>query len=243
MPSGRKRSKRWWGYFVWIGAALMVAVPEITAASFSRDTLGFITISETVGHLERYHNWIELGVIGVIVAAVVSLVRIPPRQSGAQKTAAGAARTPGGRITFHSTPGTTKHPSTWDEEAAPWIFLAAAIVAAGLVAFGGWATAEWWDDARRFHVSFVIYVSLATLWFVIPGLLAVFAGEDVPFPTMFRTVHDLEDWLKGRSWRWMLGPKLAWLVTPVIFWGLVVLLIHLTLYPYPNITDVLNPNG
>src|SRR5438874_1193185 len=33
MPSvTRHRSKRWWGYFVWVGAALVVGVPEITAA-------------------------------------------------------------------------------------------------------------------------------------------------------------------------------------------------------------------
>ena len=56
-------SKQAWGYFVWVGAALMLAVPEFTARS-RNGALGFKTASETIGHLERYHNWIELGVIG-----------------------------------------------------------------------------------------------------------------------------------------------------------------------------------
>ena len=60
---------------VWVGAALMLAVPEITGA-ISDGALGFMTASETIGHLERYHNWVELGVIGAIVLIVYSLIQV-----------------------------------------------------------------------------------------------------------------------------------------------------------------------
>ncbi|MGD0273235.1 MAG: hypothetical protein ABSB96_05875 [Gaiellaceae bacterium] len=84
---------------------------------------------------------------------------------------------------------------------------------------------------------------LGLLWLVMPSILAFVLAKDMPFPTLFRTIKNLEDWLKTRTWRWSLGPILAWLVSYVILAGLVILLLHLTLYPYPNITKVLNPTG
>jgi hypothetical protein len=62
----------------------------------------------------------------------------------------------------------------------------------------------------------------------------------VPFPTAFQTVANLEEWLRRKG---RFGPFLAWLVTYVIAAGLVILLLHLTLYPYPDITHILNPKG
>ena len=74
-------------------------------------------------------------------------------------------------------------------------------------------------------------------------MLASAVGRDVPFPTMFRTVVNFEDWLRARRWPRGLGPASAWLLTYVIVAGLSILLLHLTLYPYPNITKILNPSG
>lgn len=92
----------------------------------------------------------------------------------------------------------------------------------------------------------MLYGSISLLWLVAPSVAAFAWGKDVPFPTLFRTVQNLEDWLRTRSWKLgtkPLGPVLAWVVSYVILWGLVVLLLHLAFYPYPDITDILNPNG
>ena len=56
-------------------------------------------------------------------------------------------------------------------------------------------------------------------------------------------MRNLEQWLEQARLPWNLGPLLAWFVTYVILAGLVILLIHLTLYPYPDITHILNPKG
>jgi hypothetical protein len=243
VPSVKKPTHRWWGYFVWVGAGLMLAVPEITAM-FSNGALGFVTASETIGHIERYHNWVELGFIGTLVLIVSSLYKVSVDRAGEPQPEGEPTRTRGGRLTFHSreTP-TAKHEQEFEDEDASLIFAASALVSAGLIALGGWAATHWWDDPRRFHASFVIYVSVAMLWFVIPSLVALFTGNDVPYPTMVRTVQDGTDWLKNRTWPLALGPKLAWTATFVILWGLAILFVHLTLYPYPNITHILNPSG
>jgi hypothetical protein len=237
-------SKRRWGYFVWVGAALMLAVPEFTAA-ISHGALGFVTASETIGHLERYHNWIELGVIGALVLIVYSLFKVSFQAAGEPSPVEGkATRTTGGRLTFHPTrTSNAKTPKDFGDENAHLIFAVCAVVSALLVAFAGWASVNWWDDPRRFHASFVIYVSVAVLWFVGPSLVAFFWGADVPYPTMVRTVKNLSDWFEKQTWPWSLGPKLGWLVTFVILWGLVILFVHLTLYPYPDITHVIDPTG
>jgi hypothetical protein len=229
---------------VWVGAALMLAVPELTAM-ISNGALGFITASETIGHLERYHNWIELGVIGAMVLIVYSLYEVSLHRAGEPGPAAGkATRTTGGRLTFH--PGEKsidKSPKEFGDESAPLLFAVCAVGSAVVIAVAGWAATRWWDDPKRFHASFVIYVSVAMLWFVTPSLVAFFSGDDVPYPTMVRTVKNLSDWFEKQTWRWALGPKLAWFVTFVILWGLAILFAHLLLYPYPDITHIVDPTG
>jgi hypothetical protein len=45
------------------------------------------------------------------------------------------------------------------------------------------------------------------------------------------------------TWNDSLGPSFAWLVSYLILAALVILLLRLTLYPFPNITKILNPGG
>jgi hypothetical protein len=241
-------AKRRWGYLVWVVAALVVAVPEITAA-VDHGVLPFTTISEMVGHLERIWNPTELIVIGVIVLAVFSAVRVPPqsqtdRDPAERPTGNEPTRTPGGRLTLQEPQPIT--PPAFDDQQAPRLFAVAAVVSFALVAGATLAAIEWWDDPRHFHPAYVLYGSVALLWLVIPSLVAFVWAKDVPFPSLFRTIANLEEWLRSRTWSLgslSLGPALGWLVSYVIVWGLVVLLLHLTLYPYPAITHILNPNG
>jgi hypothetical protein len=237
----RVGTKRRWGYLVWVAAALMLVVPEITAA-ISHGALGFVTASETIGHIERYHNWVELGVVGAIVLIVFSLLQVRLDKVGQTPDDGKATRTPGGRLTFH--PQDLKDAKEFDDEGAPVAFVVYAVASAALIAFAGWAAREWWDDPRRFHASILIYALVALLWFVVPSIVAFVRGSDVAYPTMVRTVQNLADWFRKQdTWPWQLGPKLAWFVTFVIIWGLVILFVHLTFYPYPDITHVINPSG
>jgi hypothetical protein len=232
-------TKRRLGYLIWGVAAAVIAIPELIAAAGGG--LGFIhfkTISETTGHLERYHPWVELVVVAAIVFFAYSYFRTSPHADDKPNL----GRTPGGRLTTQEhADGRARE--DFDDQKARGIFLViTALVLAG-VAFLTWAAVEWWDDKRHFHPSFVLYGLLFLIWLVIPSLYVFFGGREVPFPTLYRTVRNFEEWLEQLRLPWNLGPLLAWFATYVILAGLVILLIHLTLYPYPDITHILNPKG
>ena len=237
--SVRHLKKRRWGYFIWVVAGLVIGVPEI-AAFFTHRALHIITISETVGHLERHHTWFELLVIAGIVLPVYSIVRVRPHATTGEGK---PRRTPGGRLTIAAAAAAAAERT---EEGAPRIFaFAAAFVLAG-IGFGTWAASEWWDDQRHFHPSLVLYTSLFAFWVAAPSVVAFLLHKDAPFPTLFKSIGNLEEWLASRTWRLGrrdVGPILAWLVGYVILAGLVILLLHLTLYPFPDITHTINPGG
>jgi hypothetical protein len=254
-------------------AGVVIAVPEITAA-FDGDALWFTTISAMVGHLEFLWSLTELFVIAAIVLALFATVRKPPPKPqpgtpadshlGTVGDAAGEAhpirtedppatseirepqRTPGGRLALTVATATEIEAANFDAEQAPLLFVLAAVVALTIVSLGTWAAVTWWNDARHFHPAYVLYGSLGLLWLVIPNLVTFWWGSDPPYPTLFRTVKNLEDWLSSIGWKVRsrpVGPMFAWFVSFLIVWGLVVLLLHLTLYPFPDITHILDPKG
>lgn len=137
--------KRRWGYAVWIVAGAVIGVPEIWAAA-DGDDLPFATISETIGHLERHHPWVELVVVALIVLAVYATTRKP---------AAGAAQTPAGRLTLRTPP--QKPSAVFDDEDAPWLFGVGALAARALVAGLTWLAAARWDDPHDYHAGYVLY--------------------------------------------------------------------------------------
>jgi hypothetical protein len=207
-----------------------------------------------MGHLEFLWNPTELLVIAAIVFALFSSIRFPPATSAVEEEMPASEeqanplqpeRTPGGRLTLPgAAPPVT--PAEFDQGSAPRWFLVAAFISSAGVVLATLAAITWWDDERHFHPAYVLYGLLALLWLVIPSLIAFLAVKDPPFPTLFRTAANLEDWLRTRGWKLgqrPLGPLLAWLVSFIILWGLVVLLLHITLYPFPNITHILNPDG
>ena len=234
-----KPTNRRLGYLIWGVAAAVIAIPELLAAAGAG--LGFLhfkTISETTGHLERYHPWVELVVVAGIVFFAYSYFRTSPHADERPNL----GRTRGGRLTMddHADHDARER---FDRDEPTRIFLVAAAVVLVGVALATLAAIKWWDDERHFHPSYVLYGLLFLLWLVIPSLVAFFGGPDVQFPTLFRTVRNLEEWLAKSSLPYNLGPMLAWFVAYLILAGLVILLLHLTLYPYPDITHIIDPKG
>jgi Amino acid permease len=226
-------NRRTWGYLMWGIAGLVIGIPEITAAvAGKQDALPFTTISAMTGHLERHHTWVELIVVAAIVYGVLSSFREAPGP-GAQ------GKTPAGRLTVRPA-AVGEHRAAFGADTAPVWFAVAAVGSFVLITLATLAAIHWWDDKHHYRPAYVLYGLIGLLWLVVPGLVAFFGGKDVPFPTIFQTVRNLEESLRPRG---RFGPFLAWLVAYVVVAGLAILLLHLTLYPYPDITHILNPNG
>ncbi len=89
-----------WGYVMWGAMALVIAIPEITAAVDHK--VPWPTISGMTGHLEYRWSWVALIVVALIVFAAFHAVRYPWSQSGHLATQANQrklGRTPAGRFT------------------------------------------------------------------------------------------------------------------------------------------------
>lgn len=196
------------GYAVWLAAGVVLAVPEVWA--LVDDDVPWPTISGTIGHLEYRWSGTAVVVVGAIVLSALLTIRYPPPL---QQAGTAARRTEGGRLSMEPATASRRQlsPSAY--------FPAAAIV----VIAGSLASAAL--DGDRWRLAYVLYGLIAMFWIVIPSLAAYFFARDVPFPTLFRTIVDLE----RRLHRFAL----------VVAAGLVVLLLHLAFYPWPDISHVL----
>ncbi len=226
-------SRRRWGYVVWGVALGFVFVPEILAAiPLTESQLPFPTISATTGHLEYVHAEWEIAPTALIVLVLYSLLRTPR----------GAHRTPGGRLTFHDR--APQH--AYEDEVLRDLWFALRALAVALVVAGGTLLAyHYWPNQYvghrklpNYRVAYVLYGSIGLFWIALPTIQSLARGRDAEFPTLIRTVQNLEEWVSQH-----LGRAVGWLMSFVLLWGMVFLLLHLTFYPFPNITHVLNPNG
>ncbi|MFD6162528.1 hypothetical protein ACFWF7_02925 [Nocardia sp. NPDC060256] len=209
-PAVAGRSAEFWGYVMWGSAGLVIAVPELASAT---GLAGWPTISATIGHLETQHDWVR--VLVVFVIAVVGYYAIPQllvNPAMPPSVLAGKPVTAGGRVTRAN--GGMRFAS-----------LGGYLVLAGVAYFGAvaYAVADRAVNPDSYLGAYVLYGTIALLWVVVPSLLALFASRDVPFPTLFRTIGYLE--------------RRAHPVAAVLTGLLVVLLIHLALYPWPRILD------
>lgn len=75
-------------------------------------------------------------------------------------------------------------------------------------------------EDHRYVVGYVMYASIAFWWVVLPSWAVYKKGLQLPFPSLFGTFIALE--------------KRAPFATTVIGGGLLILLIHLVLYPWPD---------
>jgi hypothetical protein len=195
-----------WGYAVWGTAGVVIAIPEIWSAI---TTPGWKTISGTVGHLEWHWNAVAIIVVALIAIVAAHAVRFSlPRDPKGVRQADGKTlgRTPGGRF--------TRSPDEVGD--FPFWYLPVAVVAvivpSALVAI---------LSSDQWVLGYVMYGLIATFGVAIPSLLAFLLKKDVPFSTLARTIADLE--------------HRSHLVAMVIIAGLAVLLVHLSLYPWPDI--------
>jgi hypothetical protein len=96
----------------------------------------------------------------------------------------------------------------------PWQLSVLLAVVAGAV------TRIFTDD--KYVLGYAIYGSLAIYGMLVPSLLVLFFRKDVQFPTLFVTFRHLRS-------------RLPWVAT-IVAAGLAILVIHLALYPWPDIT-------
>jgi hypothetical protein len=205
---GDVRGREARGYAVWLTAGIVLAIPELWAAV--GDEVPWPTISGTVGHLEYRWSATAVLVVGALVFSALLTIRYPPPLP--DDTAA-VGRTASGRLSPKPDRATRRQLSPW-----AYFPLAAAVVIGGSLAS---ATV----DGDMWHLAYVLYGSIGMFWIAIPSAAAYLFGRDVPFPTLFRTIADLE----RRVHRFALFVAAA----------LVVLLLHLAFYPWPDISHVL----
>jgi hypothetical protein len=222
--------KERWGYWVWLVFAGIVLFPELWAA-FWKDSAPFPTISGTTADLEYRSPILGLVVVGVIVLCLYSALRYPVTKTGVLappnpspddaptyygEDALLPYRTPGGgRFTRSTTPVRELAAKLYFALAFAAILLATTIAA---LITGG---------TDEYAVGHTLYGSILLWWVLLPSALAwpKHFAVDIPFPTLFETVRSLERRLR----------VLALVVTA----GLVILVLHLALYPWPsNIPDL-----
>lgn len=209
-----------WGYVVWGAMGIVVALPELLAAT---SDVGFPTISGTVGYLEYWHPEFAILIIAVLVWGAFHAVRVTtdiPRVSPSDRQApttaggepaTGLVRAPGGRLSLART-FQPLHPRFY-------IPLALAVVA------GAFFIVRLSRPHDRYLQGEVLYGAIAVVWIVIPGWLAYRHGRWVPYATLFRTIQDLESRLRSAA--------------IVVAAGILVLLVHLAFYPWPaSIPDI-----
>jgi hypothetical protein len=209
-PASDPPARELWGYAVWGVVLLVILIPEVWAAGSKQKV--WPTISGTVGHLEYMHDWVGLLVVAIIVWVVTEVVSYPTRPSALLgPSARQRRRTAGGRATAR----------VQSSGEIPVLMLGAGALA---VAVGSVLTAEL-DSSDLYALGYVLYGSIALLCAAVPCVIAFVWAKDVPFPTFFATLANLE--------------RRAHFVMVLVLIGLAILLVHLALYPWPNIFHIL----
>jgi hypothetical protein len=212
-----------WGYGVWGAMGVVVAVPELWAAAGGDDSL-WPTISSTVGHLEDRWAEVALAPVALIAVAAFSLLRYRPGEVTVQADFAAVGRTEQGRLARLGDAaelGITRGASLQAAQAGrrEWSAVAYFGVAAAVVVAGALLAAQ---SGNKYLLGYVLYSLIGAFWIAIPSWLAWRHRRDVPFTTLFLTVRCLERRLSAVA-----------LLIPA---GLAILLVHLALYPWPDLS-------
>jgi hypothetical protein len=197
-----------WGYSTWLFFGLVFGLPESWAGAANPP---WPTLSDTIAHLEKLWPGTRVVVVVLIALVAYSCVRFPPGHTGEFPAHGGEprrARTGNGRLTRSA--GTVS-----PVPALVYIPLALAVVALGSL-IAALASSD------TYVLGYVLYGLFAVFCVIVPNMLAYWFAADVPFPTFFRTIGDLD-----RRWRPAAMLIVAWLV---------VLMFHLAFFPWPDLT-------
>jgi hypothetical protein len=202
-----------WGYAIWSLVAITISIPETIAGLW--DKAPWPTLSDTVGELEWLWSPTAIVVVAFMVFVLAHAGRgllwagsaVPPRRA--------RGRTQGGRFTLApARAGRARN------VVSPFLYFPAALA---VVTGGSVIAAVYGSD--RFVLGYVLYALLGTFCIAIPALLALWHAWDVPFPTLFATVANLER-------------RFHFLAIAVVA-ALVVLALHLAFFPWPDIAHIL----
>jgi hypothetical protein len=196
------------GFVFWVPVALAIAAVELAGAASGafRDFIPWPTISSTIGHLEEGASW-----VGVVVVAVIAMVAYSAVSGGGPVRRTAQAR---------AIPPDAPHPKQLEIDAPvigfryswPTVLLATGLVARLVNSF----------DDQKYVLGYAIYGSFLVFGVLIPSGLVRWANRDVRFPPLLLP-------LRAFSTRFRSTPK-------VIVAGLAILVIHLALYPWPDLT-------
>jgi hypothetical protein len=210
------------GYAVWVAFGVVVGVPEIWAAA-AGDNFLWPTISSTVGHLEDKWAIVAIAPVALLAASAYTLAKYEPGlvlQAGDQAL----RRTEEGRLVRlgEVTPA-AQHELALSPNAplpdrskiplVPYFAIATAVVVAGSLLAA--------IHHNPWLLGYVLYSLIAVFWMLIPNWLAYRRRIDVPFTTLFVTLRTLRRRLQ--------------FVALVLLAGLATLLIHLAIYPWPDL--------
>jgi hypothetical protein len=231
-PVGRRAGsvRDWWrdhfsnvdkreraGYGLWGAVGVIIAIPELWAAVAKGSP--WPTISGTVGHLEDLWPGTAIFVVAVIVIAAGQALKAA---WGRRPEVEDIARTKGGRMTRR--PGA--EPSADRDAIGGWqyAYLLAALLAVIIpsVAFYIVTLSTSPSQETKWILGYIIYGLIGLFCIVVPSILAYWWRTDVPFPTLFAALASLQ--------------QRVHFVALIVLAGLVVLLIHLALYPWPDVS-------
>jgi Na+/serine symporter len=161
-----------------------------------------------VGHLESLWSPLKIILVGLIAVAAVQLLTYPLGRTGNARLAARhQSRTSNGRLTRASEGGS--------EEIA-W---AVAYFPAAVAVTAATATVAFVLGTRSYPLGYILYGMVAVLTLIVPSVLAFWWGREVPYPTLYRTLADLD--------------HRSHLAVTILLAGLAILAVHLVAFPWP----------
>jgi hypothetical protein len=206
------------GYRFWGPVALLIAFFEIGAATakwWRGRPADWPTISSAVGHLETsYHA------VAVVVVAVITLTAF-------YALAYGKSRAEG--LKERAQPDSQDSPSVRRDGSLlasfrnifnPYRLFSVCLFATLTTAVS--LPVAYGTDGQLYRYGYALYGSLAFWGILLPLILKRWRPSRVKFPTLFATIEDLREH----------SPTAA----VVVLAGLAVLVIHLALYPWPDVS-------